>query len=232
MKSNGASSLHVPRWTLIGWLHVILPFTAENCQLLRRSCSRLVYSAEQKGEPWLFRKPDKGQKQNSGWILTPIIYFVNRRVRLVAVKTTITYDFTWGKLCNIPVWRAGTDSSLAWWGLWAEQASLWLDSPGAGSLAPLPSFSPSLHPSSPSHPPAPPVNDKKKRIHSMWCRFVWHHPLKRVIIIAVRLTQTTYIFFVGLFAQFIIFRACFLISVVMYFFYVWQLFVSVIFYYL
>lgn len=61
--------------------------------------------------------------------------------------------------CGLPVWRAGSDRSQAWWELWAEQASPWLGSPGAGSLAPplFSSLSPSLLPS--FRPPAPPVLD-------------------------------------------------------------------------
>lgn len=65
---------------------------------------------------------------------------------------------TWG--VPLPVWRAGSGTSRAWWGLWVEPASLWPGFPAAGSwVRPLSSSpSPSLHPSSPSHPPGPPVN--------------------------------------------------------------------------
>lgn len=67
----------------------------------------------------------------------------------------------------LPVWRAGSGTSRACWGLWAEPASLWPGSPGAGSLAlPLSSSpSPSLHPFSPSPPPGPPVIEKQQFPH-------------------------------------------------------------------
>lgn len=64
----------------------------------------------------------------------------------------------------LPVWRAGSGRTPAWSGLWAGPASLWPGSPRAGSLAlPLSSSlspSPSLHPSSPSHPPELPIEKK------------------------------------------------------------------------
>lgn len=64
----------------------------------------------------------------------------------------------------LPVWRVGSGSSLAWWGLWAGPASLGPGSPAAGSLARLlsSSLSPSLHPFSPFHPPAPPEVEEEE----------------------------------------------------------------------
>lgn len=84
----------------------------------------------------------------------------------------------------LPVWRAGSDRSQAWWELWAEQASLWLGSPAAGSLAPplFSSLSPSLLPS--FRPPAPPVSDAASMLKCSSARLTDQYKLEEFSVIS------------------------------------------------